>query len=579
MKTFFLIFALSILMLPDCLFSQDAKPESAFFKQIPSPGFFYYGTDSAVYIYRGNGLFIELQSANKKYSIWKHIGISKAGWATGKLLGFNADGNLVPVSSTGGSGIGYTDLSATSPISYNNLTGAFSMVANAYAPYGTVSFPGFGISHVTAAYGDHNHSGVYLTSYTETDPVYTAWNKSTGISIPHTQISDWATSVSSFVTGTPWTAMGYVTGTPWTSMGYLTANQAHTLDGHSNVTITANSSGEILKWNGTAWVNNTLAEAGIQPAGTYVTGTPWTGMGYLTSYTETDPTIYTWAKAATKPSYGYGEISGTPSPYTLPVANSTDRGGIKIGYTPQNNTLAVSLNASEQAYVGLTGPAVQYALSGYVNTVGGNSIFGSGDIPFVVPNTSVTYGKLSVYNAPTQGDALTYDATYGLKWTVQHSGSGTSGRVAYWNGTNSLTSNAGLTFDGTNLTVGGNITCAEGYRGSSDRRLKEHIQPIQSKISDIKLYQFEMKSDTTNRIHYGAIAQEVELIAPELVFTDEKGMKSIAYIELLVLKISQLEEEVKANKQGNTTIPTWIWVFGFVMFTVNMLLALKLLRK
>ncbi len=40
---------------------------------------------------------------------------------------------------------------------------------------------------------------------------------------------------------------------------------AHTLDSHSNVTITSNSSGEILKWNGSAWINNTLAEAGIQP--------------------------------------------------------------------------------------------------------------------------------------------------------------------------------------------------------------------------------------------------------------------------------------------------------------------------
>lgn len=49
------------------------------------------------------------------------------------------------------------------------------------------------------------------------------------------------------------------------------APTAHTLDGHSNVTITANSSGEILKWNGSAWINNTLAEAGIQPAGSYLT--------------------------------------------------------------------------------------------------------------------------------------------------------------------------------------------------------------------------------------------------------------------------------------------------------------------
>jgi hypothetical protein len=40
---------------------------------------------------------------------------------------------------------------------------------------------------------------------------------------------------------------------------------AHTLDSHSNVTITSNSSGEILKWNGSAWINNTLVEAGIQP--------------------------------------------------------------------------------------------------------------------------------------------------------------------------------------------------------------------------------------------------------------------------------------------------------------------------
>ena len=42
------------------------------------------------------------------------------------------------------------------------------------------------------------------------------------------------------------------------------APAAHTLDSHSNVTITSNLAGEVLKWNGTAWVNNTLAEAGIQ---------------------------------------------------------------------------------------------------------------------------------------------------------------------------------------------------------------------------------------------------------------------------------------------------------------------------
>lgn len=36
-------------------------------------------------------------------------------------------------------------------------------------------------------------------------------------------------------------------------------------------------------------------------------------VGYLTSYTETDPTISSWAKASSKPSYAYSEISGTPT--------------------------------------------------------------------------------------------------------------------------------------------------------------------------------------------------------------------------------------------------------------------------
>jgi len=43
---------------------------------------------------------------------------------------------------------------------------------------------------------------------------------------------------------------------------FAASGHNHTLDSLSNVTITSNSSGEILKWNGTAWVNNTLAEAG-----------------------------------------------------------------------------------------------------------------------------------------------------------------------------------------------------------------------------------------------------------------------------------------------------------------------------
>ena len=43
------------------------------------------------------------------------------------------------------------------------------------------------------------------------------------------------------------------------------APTAHTLDSHSNVTITANSVGELLRWDGSVWRNATLDEAGASP--------------------------------------------------------------------------------------------------------------------------------------------------------------------------------------------------------------------------------------------------------------------------------------------------------------------------
>ena len=67
------------------------------------------------------------------------------------------------------------------------------------------------------------------------------------------------------------TALGSVAVTP-ALIGASATSHNHTLDSLSNVTVTSNTSGEILKWNGSAWINNTLAEAGIQPAGSYLTG-------------------------------------------------------------------------------------------------------------------------------------------------------------------------------------------------------------------------------------------------------------------------------------------------------------------
>jgi hypothetical protein len=83
----------------------------------------------------------------------------------------------------------------------------------------------------------------------------------------------------------------------------------------------------------------------------------------------------------------------------------------------------------------------------------------------------------------------------------------------------------------------------------SDRRLKNNIKPLDqfdyAKIAKIEFRKFYMNDDPTNKQHFGVIAQDVERVFPEFVNTDEKGMKSVNYTEILLLKIAELEERIK----------------------------------
>lgn len=74
--------------------------------------------------------------------------------------------------------------SSATGLTYTNTTGVFSLTSGYSIPTtsnistwnGLVSFPGFGTSHSTAAYGDHNHSGVYEPVFTKN----TGFNKNFG---------------------------------------------------------------------------------------------------------------------------------------------------------------------------------------------------------------------------------------------------------------------------------------------------------------------------------------------------------------------------------------------------------------
>ncbi len=74
--------------------------------------------------------------------------------------------------------------------------------------------------------------------------------------------------------------------------------------------------------------------------------------------------------------------------------------------------------------------------------------------------------------------------------------------------------------------------------------MKNNIKNIINSKVNVNWKSFEMKSNEGQK-RYGVIAQELEENHPEFVRTDEEGMKSVAYVDLLIAKIAELEARLE----------------------------------
>jgi len=82
------------------------------------------------------------------------------------------------------------------------------------------------------------------------------------------------------------------------------------------------------------------------------------------------------------------------------------------------------------------------------------------------------------------------------------------------------------------------------YNSFSDESLKENIQPIKfpmDVLREINPVQFNWKNN--GRLSFGIIAQEIEKILPSIVETDEQGIKSVSYLQLISFLIAALKEQ------------------------------------
>ena len=96
----------------------------------------------------------------------------------------------------------------------------------------------------------------------------------------------------------------------------------------------------------------------------------------------------------------------------------------------------------------------------------------------------------------------------------------------------------------------------------SDINLKDNIEKINiDDFNKLNPVSFTFKDDDKNKKHYGFIAQELERVYPELVTNTELGFKSVNYIEMIPILLSQmknmqmeidkLKEEITKMKNEN----------------------------
>ena len=93
------------------------------------------------------------------------------------------------------------------------------------------------------------------------------------------------------------------------------------------------------------------------------------------------------------------------------------------------------------------------------------------------------------------------------------------------------------------------VVVATSFTQNSDKRLKENIKPLENALSNIQrvngyTYNWKDKSKGTTQ-QIGFIAQELEEIFPQLVTTDNKGMKSVAYANMVTVLLEAIKEQQK----------------------------------
>jgi len=246
-------------------------------------------------------------------------------------------------------------------------------------------------------------------------------------------------------------------------------------------------------------------------------------------------------------------------------------GGGSSGWTEQgNNVFQTAINAGSVS-VGTNNPAPGYKLNVLGTSTRANgariSAVSATDIALNVPlgrsgfGTETPGATVDIRAASTVPvpQLMVTESTDGFARLTLRNTSSNSFTIASRGTAANATSEFNIYFSGTGGNVlsilgNGNATLAGTLTQNSDARLKRAITPLQNSLAKIRQlngyhYYWRADANRSDDLQIGFLAQEVEALFPELVATDNDGIKSVAYQNLIPVLVEAIKELSFENAQ------------------------------
>jgi hypothetical protein len=262
-------------------------------------------------------------------------------------------------------------------------------------------------------------------------------------------------------------------------------------------------------------------------------------VGYITSYTETDPTVPSWAKASTKPSYNLDEVSdGSTRKLPTKVSDlSNDSGFITSSDLPTDLS---DLN-NDVGYI--TSSSLPTKVSDLINDSG---FITSSSLP-TVNNTTITIKK----NNDDTGDSFTTNASSTKTINLGLSTVATSGSY------NDLTAKPTIPSDTSDLTNGaGFITSYTETDPTVPSWAKQSSKPTYNldEVSDGTTRKLSNYVPILRKVNSKALSSDVTLTLDDISDGSSRAIPAVNNSTITIQKNSSTVDSFTTNASSNKTI-------------------------